>query len=48
MESSSTRCNVKESKYFADSVKVASGGFLGVGGLNIDGTVKFEAKEPEW
>ena len=48
MESSSAKCEVKQSPLFDQCIKLASGGFLGVEGLNTDGTVKFEAMEPQW
>lgn len=42
MESSSERCNVRESKQFGNALSLVSGGFLGVNGRHADGTVKID------
>lgn len=47
MESSSARCRMRETQSFGNVLHVVSGGFLGVQGRHVDGTIKIEGIEVE-
>ena len=43
MESSSERCNVRETKQFGNALSLVSGSYLGVAGRHADGSIKIDA-----
>ena len=47
MESNSIKCSIKNTEHFGQILTVVSGGFLGVRGLNADGSVKIGALDEE-
>lgn len=47
MESSSERCNIKETQQFGRMLSAVSGGFLGVSGRHADGSIKISALTDE-
>ena len=48
LEASGSRCNVKESKNFGKIVGLVTGGIVSIEGMHVDGTVRYQAREPEW
>ncbi|MCJ1393171.1 hypothetical protein MMC18_006043 [Xylographa bjoerkii] len=48
MEASSARCRIKLSKDYDKIVGMVSGGIIRVDGQHVDGTVRYDAGEPEW
>lgn len=47
MESSSERCRMRDTQSFGNVLHVVSGGFLGVQGRHVDGSIKIEGVEVE-
>lgn len=45
MESSSERCRVRESREFAKQLNLVSGGYLGVNGRHVDGSIKIDTPQ---
>jgi len=45
MESASTRCHIRETKNYGNTISLVSGGFLGVNGKFEDGTVKMDSQK---
>ncbi|MCJ1281598.1 hypothetical protein MMC26_000918 [Xylographa opegraphella] len=48
MESATSRCRIKLSKDYDRVLGMVSGGIIRVDGQHVDGTVRYEAGEPEW
>ncbi|MCJ1376943.1 hypothetical protein MMC17_000033 [Xylographa soralifera] len=48
MEASGSRCRIKLSKDYDKIMGMVSGGIIRVDGQHVDGTVRYDAGEPEW
>ena len=48
MEATNVRCKVKESSQYAELVSLVTGKYVEVSGQHVDGTIKYEAAEPDW
>ncbi|MCJ1403298.1 hypothetical protein MMC11_006521 [Xylographa trunciseda] len=48
MEASSSRCRIKNSKDFEQIMGMVSGGIIRIDGQHVDGTIRYDAGEPEW
>ncbi|MCJ1431324.1 hypothetical protein MMC27_000675 [Xylographa pallens] len=48
MEASSSRCRIKLSRDYDKILGMVSGGIIRVDGQHVDGTVRYDAGEPEW
>ncbi|MCJ1478882.1 hypothetical protein MMC13_007566 [Lambiella insularis] len=48
METTTSRCKIKDTKNYAKIMGLVSGGIISVEGQYVDGTVRYEVAEPEW
>ena len=48
MEAFGSRCKVKNSKNFGKVLGLTTGGIVTVEGLHVDGTMRYQGREPEW